>query len=153
MQGVAEEVVARRSTRAVRGMAWLQPLQDEGLRLVRDAKPTANISPGERQRQVAWALGMLRDDWFAPIVEERKRALEESPFIFTRHVKSVSRPWMSRFSIAIKRLLHSFGYRRREGDLRLARRSFEYWESTEEESSRSYSVRFSTYRHDSFQVK
>ena len=78
VQQFAEEVIVAPFTRSGGGIEWLQPLQDEGLRLLRDAKPSANISPEERQRQVAWALGMLRDDWFAPIVEERKRALEES---------------------------------------------------------------------------
>lgn len=77
-QQFAEEVIVAPFHRATGGIEWLRPLQDEGLRLLRDSKPTANISPEERQKQVAWALGMLKNDWFAPIVHDRKQALEES---------------------------------------------------------------------------
>jgi hypothetical protein len=53
-------------------------VQPEALKLISDAKVTANMPPQERILQVEWALGMLEGDWFQEIIQERVHSLEES---------------------------------------------------------------------------
>ena len=65
-------------TRTAAGIGWLEPFQDQALTPLSEATPAANMAPEERQRQIEWALGMLQDDWYRPVVDDRKRALEES---------------------------------------------------------------------------
>ncbi|MCH8066235.1 MAG: DEAD/DEAH box helicase [Chloroflexi bacterium] len=77
-QQFAEEIVVAAFTRTAGGIEWLEPFQDQALTLLSEATPAANMAPEERQRQIEWALGMLQDDWYGPVVDDRKRALEES---------------------------------------------------------------------------
>jgi len=77
-QQFAEEVVVAAFRRNARGIEWLEPLEDEGLRLLKEAKVTANMPTAERQRQVTWALDMLNEAWYERIVQERVHILEES---------------------------------------------------------------------------
>ena len=60
------------------GIGGLEPVQAQAWTLLGEATPAANMAPEERQRQIEWALGMRQDDWYGPIVDDRKRALEES---------------------------------------------------------------------------
>jgi hypothetical protein len=48
------------------------------------------MAPQERSAHVAWALGMLQGDWFAPIVEERTRAIGEAHHRLRAMVKAAS---------------------------------------------------------------
>ena len=77
-QQFAEEVVVAAYQRGDGGVRWLQPLNKEGLRLLSDAKVTANMPQSDRKGHVEWALGMLQGEWFQGIVEERVRVLEQS---------------------------------------------------------------------------
>ena len=72
----AEEVVPAAFHSDGDGIRWLYPLQDEALRLLRDAVPAANISDVERIEHVSWALGSLKNGWAEGIVSERATALE-----------------------------------------------------------------------------
>jgi superfamily II DNA or RNA helicase len=90
VQQFAEEVVVAAFRRGDHGMEWLEPLQSEGLRLLAEAEPTANMPQPERERQVEWALAMLEDDWFDEVVQERVSALEESHARLRAVVKSRS---------------------------------------------------------------
>ena len=77
-QQYAEEVVVAAFKHGAQGIEWLKPLQEEGLRLLSEARVTTNIPVEERQRQVAWALDLLRGAWYETIVRERVSALESS---------------------------------------------------------------------------
>lgn len=78
-QQFAEEVVVAAFTRGSGGVEWLQPFEKEGLRLLSDARPTANMSPQDRSLQVTWALEQLsKDGWWADIVADRVAALHAS---------------------------------------------------------------------------
>ncbi|HZP58433.1 MAG TPA: helicase-related protein [Dehalococcoidia bacterium] len=77
-QQFAEEVVLAACVRRDSALHWLTPYQDEALRLLGEAQPTANMEKAERSRQVEWALGMLTDDSYAPIVEDRVKALTDA---------------------------------------------------------------------------
>jgi len=77
-QQFAEEVVVAAFQRTGDGVAWLQPLDSEGLRLLKEATPKANMSEAERRDHVAWALGSLDGAWHQEIVTERIHALETS---------------------------------------------------------------------------
>jgi superfamily II DNA or RNA helicase len=88
-QQFAEEVLVAAFRRAGEGIEWLRPFQPEALKLLSEARPAAtNVSPTEKQQQVAWALSMLEGDWSHEIVEERKRALEESHARLRKMVKA-----------------------------------------------------------------
>jgi hypothetical protein len=76
-QQFAEEVMVTAFRWGDSGLEWLEG-QEESLRLLSSARVTANISPVERQQQVAWALGMLRGAWYESLVSQRVRAIEES---------------------------------------------------------------------------
>ena len=67
----AEEVLPVAFSRQAGERSWLTPHGDAALALMRDAKPVANMSAEDRERQVAWALGMLGDGWFRPLLDER----------------------------------------------------------------------------------
>ena len=55
----------------------LARLEEDGLALLAEAEPAANLTAGEREDHVRWALGMLgRDGWEEGLVEERTSALE-----------------------------------------------------------------------------
>ena len=77
-QHFAEEVVVIGFTRSGQGIEWLTPLQEEALRLLKQANITANMPAEDRKRQVDWALGMLEGDWYEEIVDQRVKALEAS---------------------------------------------------------------------------
>lgn len=77
-QQFAEEVVVAAFRRSDNGLEWLQPMQEEALRLLQEANPVANMPQPEHEQHVAWALGMLNDAWYSEIVAERVRALEDS---------------------------------------------------------------------------
>jgi len=78
-QQFAEEVVvAPFRRRGDGGLTWVDSLHEEGLRLLREAKPAANMAPPERQQHITWALGMLDGAWYEGIVSERSHALEAS---------------------------------------------------------------------------
>ena len=52
-------------------------LEEDGLALLAEAEPAANMTAGEREDHVRWALGMLgRDGWEEGLVGERTAALE-----------------------------------------------------------------------------
>ncbi len=86
-QQFAEEVVAAAFRGDGDGLRWLSPLQDEALRLLRDAEVAANMPQIERQEHVQWALGMLEGDWADGIVAERVFALESAHVRLRRAVK------------------------------------------------------------------
>jgi hypothetical protein len=75
-QQFAEEVVVAAFRRHGETIEWVAPIQDEGLRLLREAQPSANIDRVERERQVEWALGMLKADWHEKIVSERVKVIK-----------------------------------------------------------------------------
>ena len=77
-QQFAEEVVLAAFQRGESGIEWLEPLQWEGLRLLAKANVTANMPEADRQRNVEWALSMLKGDWYRGITEERSKALSDS---------------------------------------------------------------------------
>lgn len=61
------------------GYGRLARLEEDGLALLAEAEPAANMPPGEREEQVGWALGMLGGDgWADGLVEERTAALEST---------------------------------------------------------------------------
>ncbi len=74
----AEEVVVAAFRRDEDGIDWLEPLEEEGLRLLSQTTVKANMPIEERQRQVDWALGMLSGLWHEKIVDRRVLALKES---------------------------------------------------------------------------
>ncbi len=74
----AEEVVVPAFHRGTDGgVEWLESLDSEGLKLLTQAEPRANITREERQQQVEWALGQLTGSggWWRPIVAARSKAL------------------------------------------------------------------------------
>lgn len=77
-QQFAEEVVVAAFRRDDDGIKWLRPLEEEGLRLLGEASPKANMPPPEREGHLSWALSMLDGRWYEEVVAERVRALEES---------------------------------------------------------------------------
>lgn len=83
----AEEAVVAAFVRQGNSLQWLEPLQEQGLKLIANPHITANMPPGERQQQVEWALGMLADNWYTPVVRQRVHALEESHARLRRVVK------------------------------------------------------------------
>jgi superfamily II DNA or RNA helicase len=89
-QQFAEEVVLAAFARRGSSLHWLTPYQDEARRLLGEAQPTANMEKAERSRQVAWALGMLTDGWYAPIVEDRVKALTDAHDRLRRVVSDVA---------------------------------------------------------------
>ena len=76
-QFAEEVVVAAFRPGANGGFEWLEPLDSEGLRLLTEAEPKANIATEERQQQVEWALARLSGnrDWWKPVVAARSQAL------------------------------------------------------------------------------
>ena len=77
-QQFAEEVVPVAFEGDGNVFRWLSPIQDEALRLLRDAEVVANMPPSERREHVEWALGMLTNGWAEEIVGERVVELEAS---------------------------------------------------------------------------
>ena len=78
-QQFAEEVVVAPFRRGGDGgLEWVEPLQEEGSRLLHEAKPVANMAPPERQQHIKWALSMLEGAWYEGIVSERSQVLEAS---------------------------------------------------------------------------
>ena len=74
-QQFAEEVVAASFRSDGGGLHWLAPLQEEALRLLRAAQPTANMPQEERREHVEWALAMLDGEWYDTVIDERVSAL------------------------------------------------------------------------------
>ena len=74
----AEEVVTGAFHREGDGIRWLEPLQEESMKLLRegDSQLAANMSLPERRDHILWALDMLRDGWYKEIVTERTAALQ-----------------------------------------------------------------------------
>jgi superfamily II DNA or RNA helicase len=79
-QQFAEEVVVAAFRRVSGGgVEWLQPLEKEGLRLLAESKPSANMPAAERTQHVTWALEqMSADGWWNAIVDDRVAALKRS---------------------------------------------------------------------------
>jgi SNF2 family DNA or RNA helicase len=78
-QQFAEEVVVAAFRRGRDGgLEWVEPLQEEGSRLLHEAKPVANMAPTERQQHIKWALSMLEGAWYEGILSERSQALQTS---------------------------------------------------------------------------
>lgn len=77
-QQFAEEVVVAAFRRGDTGVEWLEPYQEEGLRLLRESKEAANMPPLEREGHIAWALGTLDGDWYRRIVNDRVEVLQAS---------------------------------------------------------------------------
>jgi hypothetical protein len=77
-QQFAEEIVVSAFRRDDKGIEWLRPLEEEGLKLLSRSKVTANMPQAERERHVTWALDALRDSWYEPVLQERVHALLES---------------------------------------------------------------------------
>lgn len=86
-QQFAEEVVPAAFQGDDSTLFWLTPLQEEALRLLREAEAAANMPPIERREHVEWALGMLRNDWTEGIVDDRVIELETSHARLRRNVK------------------------------------------------------------------
>lgn len=76
----AEEIVLTGFRRGAAGPAWLDPLETAGRDLADRAQPSANMSEAEKAEHAAWALGLLKDtpDWFRPIIDRRRAALQDS---------------------------------------------------------------------------
>ncbi len=76
----AEEVLIAAFRREAGKALWLQPLDTAGRDLLTLARPAADMPTAERERQVSWALDLLKQqaDWHAPIVEQRVRRLQEA---------------------------------------------------------------------------
>ena len=74
----AEEVLPVAFLRESGEPRWLAPHGDAALDLMARAEPIANMSQEERERHVAWALGMLDGDWSRSIREERRATLGEA---------------------------------------------------------------------------
>jgi superfamily II DNA or RNA helicase len=78
-QQFAEEVVVAAFRRGANGLDWLQPFEKEGLGLLSNAKPSANMAEPERRQHVTWALEQMSSDgWWQAIVDERVATLENS---------------------------------------------------------------------------
>ncbi len=78
--GFAEEVVLAAFERREGAVVWLDPPNDRARLLLEEARPVVEMSQPERRDQVAWALRALDagGEWWAPLVEARVRALQES---------------------------------------------------------------------------
>jgi len=78
----AEEVVTAAFQRIAAGIHWIGGLDDEPLRLLRqaDARIERQLAPRERAENVQWALDVLdaHPDWHEHIVDQRRAALEQS---------------------------------------------------------------------------
>ena len=73
----AEEVTVGVFRSGSGGYGRLARLEEDGLALLAEAEPAANMSAGEREEHVEWALGMLSGDgWEDSLVEERTAALK-----------------------------------------------------------------------------
>jgi len=77
-QQFAEEIVVTAFRNDDKGIQWLRPLEEEGLRLLSRAEVVANMPQAERERHVTWALGILQGPWYESILQERVRALQDS---------------------------------------------------------------------------
>jgi hypothetical protein len=75
----AEEVVMAAFRPAPGGIQWLEPIQQEAIKLMDRALPRGNMPPAEAQAHVSWALASLEgQDWHDELVAERVAALKES---------------------------------------------------------------------------
>lgn len=78
-QQFAEEVVVAAFRRDGAGIAWLEPYELEGLRLLRESRPVVTMPSADRAQHIEWALQQFaRDGWWQPIVEHRVATLEAS---------------------------------------------------------------------------
>ncbi|HWO72246.1 MAG TPA: helicase-related protein [Dehalococcoidia bacterium] len=75
----AEEVVVAAFRANGSAIDWLQPHQDEAMRLLSEAQPAAPMSPQEKALQVQWALDMLdaNPQWWDALARERAGRLEQ----------------------------------------------------------------------------
>ena len=74
----AEEVVTAAFQRRHTDIIWLQPFQEQSLKLLEEGgtQISANMSPTERQEHIHWALNMLEGNWYEEISAERTAALK-----------------------------------------------------------------------------
>jgi superfamily II DNA or RNA helicase len=77
-QQFAEEILVSAFRRDDKGIQWLKPLEEEGLKLLSRSEVAANMPQTERERHVTWALDALHDSWYESILQERVHALLES---------------------------------------------------------------------------
>jgi hypothetical protein len=89
-QQFAEEIVVTAFRSDDRGIQWLRPLEDEGLRLLSRAEVVANMPQAERERHVTWALAKLQDTWYESILQERVRALQDSHARLRTQIKAAA---------------------------------------------------------------
>jgi superfamily II DNA or RNA helicase len=75
----AEEVVMAAFQPDQGGIKWIEPINQEAIKLMDEAQPTANMPPAEAQVHVEWALSSLEGDgWHKEIVAQRVEALMAS---------------------------------------------------------------------------
>ena len=61
------------------GIQWLEPMQEEAIRLIGEAQPRANVPPVEGKDHVTRALASLEEaGWYEKLVDHRVQALKES---------------------------------------------------------------------------
>jgi len=89
-QQFAEEIVVAAFNRGEDRLQWLQPFNEEGLKLLSKTDITANMPQAERERHVNWALGELQNEWYKPILEERVKALHESHARLRSQIKTAT---------------------------------------------------------------
>ena len=75
----AEEVVMAAFRPGESGIKWIEPFNQEAIKLMDLATPTANMPSAEAQAHVDWALSSLKgDEWYGQIVDQRVEALAAS---------------------------------------------------------------------------
>jgi SNF2 family DNA or RNA helicase len=85
----AEEVVTAAFQRGDNDkVKWLEPFQQRSLALLQTVIPTANMPVSDKQKHAGWALDMMRDDWYGPIVNERAAALADAHSRLRKVVRS-----------------------------------------------------------------
>ena len=61
------------------GIKWVEPVNQEAMRLMEKAQPAANMPSIEAQAHVEWALSQLKNDaWHERLVAQRVEALKAS---------------------------------------------------------------------------
>jgi hypothetical protein len=75
----AEEVVMAAFEPDQGGIKWIEPINQEAIKLMDRAQPTANMQSAEAQGHVEWALSSLEGDvWHESLVAQRVEALMAS---------------------------------------------------------------------------
>lgn len=79
VENFAEEVIIAAFEQTGGAIRWLSPLSETTKLVDAPLVPGVNMSNGERSSHVRWALDLLEQkDVFAPVVNERRAAIEES---------------------------------------------------------------------------